>query len=173
MKLSGCLQAEKAPRGSDRAGRSPSSLAPWPPTSERSFHVTPLWGQCASTADQKGIWDSYICRWLLSCFIQKRTVLEQGSKWLFSVSSTVPAGRCSTLTPLVLIPGDGPAAPGDLQWMLRPAPGHWPASPGCGGGARGAQRRALPLPVHRDHRTQHTPGLVHGHVTGRDWKMLK
>lgn len=46
----------------------------------------------------------------------------------FNVSSTLPAGGCSALTPLVLFPGGGPAAPGDLQWMLRPAPGHWPAA---------------------------------------------
>lgn len=92
---------------------------------------------------------------------------------VFNVSSTVPAGRCSALTPLLLIPGDGPAAPGDLQRMLRPAPGHRPAPSGHGRGASGAQQRALSLPVHRDHRAQHTPELVHGQVTRGGWKTLK
>lgn len=92
---------------------------------------------------------------------------------VFSVSSILPAGRCSALTPLVLIPGDGPAAPGDLQWMLCPAPGHRPAPSGRGRGAPGAQQCALSLSVHRDHRTDHAPELVHGQVTRVDWKTPK
>lgn len=75
-------------------------------------------------------------------------VLEGGKQMVFNISSTLPTGRCSALTPLVLLPGDGPAALGDLQWMLCPAPGHWPAPSGCGRGAPGAQQRALSLPVH-------------------------
>lgn len=67
---------------------------------------------------------------------------------VFSISSTLPAGRCFALTPLVLVPGDGPAAPGDLQWMLRPAPGHRPTPSGRGRGAPGAQQHALSMPVH-------------------------
>lgn len=77
------------------------------------------------------------------------------------------------LTPLVLIPGDGPAAPGDLQRMLRAAPGHRPAPRGRGGGTPGAQQRALSLPVHQDHRAQHTAELVHGQVTRGGWKTPK
>lgn len=92
---------------------------------------------------------------------------------VFHVSSTLPAGRFSALTPLLLVPGDGPAAPGYLQWMLRPAPGHRPSPSGHARGAPGAQQRALSLPVHQDHRAQHTPELVHGQVTRGSWKMLK
>ncbi|KAM6243606.1 transmembrane protein 268 isoform 2-T2 [Porphyrio hochstetteri] len=62
----------------------------------------------------------------------------------------VPEGppEVDALTPLLPVPGDGPAAPGDLQWMLRPAAGHWPPPSGCGRGAPGAQQCALSLPVH-------------------------
>lgn len=75
------------------------------------------------------------------------------------------------LTPSLLVPGDGPAAPGDLQWMLCPAPGDRAAAPGHGGGAPGAEQRALSVPVHPELCAQRTPELVHGTVTGAGWNM--
>lgn len=136
--------------GRDRAGRSPG-----PPAGQWSLGVTPCGD---STAGQKGIWDIYLCLWLLSCSWQSWTVLEAGRKWCLTSPLPCPQG-CPALTPLLLLPGDGPTAPGDLQWMLRPAPGHGPAPSGRGRGTHGAQQRSLSLPVHPDHGAPQPPQL--------------
>lgn len=51
---------------------------------------------------------------------------------------------------LILVPGDGPAAAGDLQWLLHQTLDQWSTPSGHHVKACGTHEYPLPLPVHRD-----------------------
>lgn len=70
---------------------------------------------------------------------------------MLDVCPALPAEMPCCDTSLVP-PGHGPAAPGDLQWLLRAAPGHGPAPSGQPRGTPGPQQRSLSVPVHPEHR---------------------
>lgn len=104
------------------------------------------WGQRDSAAEQKGMWNSYV-------------------SVLGFCPDSVGQEQClneADTDPLVLVPGDGPAAPGDLQCLLRAAAGQWPAAPSCALWALGGQQCALPMPVHPSLCAQHRALLAAG-----------